>query len=270
MRFRNQQIYAAAFAAIEAGKAIMSVYGTDDFQVETKEDDTPLTLADQKAHHTIASFLKPLGLPILSEEGKQMPFDLRKGWDSFWLVDPLDGTKEFIKRNGEFTVNIALIEKGLPVLGIIYVPVSTVLYLGEVGSGAWRIQLAELPESIEDIVSCIGQKLPANQTEEYAVVASRTHTNKETGGFIEEIQANRPNVKLVSRGSSLKLCMIAEGEANIYPRFAPTMEWDTAAGHAICKASGAMVLKADDPGEELTYNKESLINPWFIARRPEK
>lgn len=267
MQSNNTVVYPAIYAAIMAGKAIMEVYGTSDFEVENKADHSPLTLADRKAHETIVELLKETGLPVLSEEGKQLPFEQRKNWNRFWMVDPLDGTKEFIKRNGEFTVNIAMIENQSPILGIIYVPVTGVLYLGEVGQGAWIFDSVETVENIEDVPSIQGVKLPRiNQKEYYGVVASRSHLNKETSDFLEEISANNPTVKVVSRGSSLKLCMIAEGEADVYPRFAPTMEWDTAAGHAICKAAGARVYQADNILEELIYNKEDLLNPWFIAR----
>lgn len=270
MQFNNPHISIAAFAATEAGKAILEVYGREDFQVENKADETPLTLADRKAHEVISGILTPLGLPVLSEEGAEMLYEQRRLWNMFWMVDPLDGTKEFIKRNGEFTVNIALIKNGAPVAGIIYVPVTGVLYLGEVGNAAWKVVISSLPGSPEEITQLRGKTLPFATPEHYCVVASRTHMSKETSAFVDEVRANRPDVQLVSRGSSLKLCMIAEGEASIYPRFGPTMEWDTAAGHAICNAAGALLLKADNPQEEITYNKKDLLNPWFIARRPEE
>lgn len=266
MHSKNSFVYPAIYAAINAGKAIMKVYGTTDFEVESKADHSPLTLADLKAHKVIVELLKDTALPVLSEEGKQLPFEQRKHWKSFWMVDPLDGTKEFIKRNGEFTVNIALIENQMPVLGIIYVPVTGVLYVGEVGHGAWVFDSSDQVENIEDVPSLQGKKLPHITKDYYGVVASRSHLNQETSRFLEEISANNPEVKVVSRGSSLKMCMIAEGEADVYPRFAPTMEWDTAAGHAICKAAGARVYLADNILEELVYNKENLLNPWFIAR----
>jgi 3'(2'), 5'-bisphosphate nucleotidase len=267
MQSKNSYVYPAIYAAIMAGKAILEVYGTRDFEVENKADHSPLTLADRKAHETIVELLKNTGLPVLSEEGKQISYEHRKHWNHFWMVDPLDGTKEFIKRNGEFTVNIAMIENQSPVLGVIYVPVTGVLYLGEVGVGASIFDSVDAVESMEDVLSLEGEQLPRiHQKEYYGVVASRSHLNKETSDFLEEISANNPTVKVVSRGSSLKLCMIAEGEAEVYPRFAPTMEWDTAAGHAICKAAGARVYQADNVYEELLYNKEDLLNPWFIAR----
>jgi 3'(2'), 5'-bisphosphate nucleotidase len=267
MKFNNQMIYQAAFAAIEAGKEIMVIYGTDDFQVENKADESPLTIADKKAHEIIMKYLKDTGLPVLSEEGKEMPWQERSTWNKFWMVDPLDGTKEFIKRNGEFTVNIALIENHLPVLGIVYTPATGELFLGEVGNGAWKVNVGQQVVDILDFLSLPASKLPCKNQDYYGIVSSRSHMNAETSMFIDEISQTQPNVKLVSRGSSLKLCMIAEGEADIYPRFAPTMEWDTAAGHAVCKAAGAHVYQANNTSEELMYNKEDLLNPWFIATR---
>jgi 3'(2'), 5'-bisphosphate nucleotidase len=252
-------------AALAAGGAINDVYATSDFQVEHKADQSPLTLADRKAHGIIADRLTPLGLPLLSEEGREIPFAERQHWEMFWLVDPLDGTKEFIKRNGEFTVNIALIVKGEPRLGVIYAPVAQQLYFGIADVGAFLCDPCPAELSLDQIFRSV-RKLPIlHPNRPYRVVASRNHLNAETGAFIAGHLSDKPDHELVSRGSSLKLCMIAEGSADIYPRFAPTMEWDTAAGHAVIVASGGMVTKTDCSAA-LSYNKVNLLNPWFIAR----
>jgi 3'(2'), 5'-bisphosphate nucleotidase len=260
-------IQTAISASIEAGKAIMKIYDTD-FDIAYKEDSSPLTEADQASHEVISTYLQQTLIPILSEEGKHLPFEKRKRWEKFWLVDPLDGTKEFIKRNGEFTVNIALIENGISVAGIIYVPVAEVLYVGVRNLGAFKLNGAkDFRGTIEDLKKK-AINLPEIKTKtEFRVVASRSHLSKETESFINRLNKTHENIQTVSKGSSLKLCLIAEGAADIYPRFAPTMEWDTAAGHAIVKAAGGKVVLADDEKTEVTYNKENLLNPWFIAEK---
>ncbi len=252
-------------ASIEAGKAILEVYGTN-FSVEYKEDTSPLTLADQNAHNIIVSKLKNTGIPVLSEEGKSIPYNERRSWDTMWIVDPLDGTKEFVKRNGEFTVNIALVKNHTPVMGIVYAPVLDVLYVGDEKQGAFKIEQASKSENI--MAELVEKNKIPEKTDKgyYGIVASRSHLNKETEGFIEKIKSEHDNVRMVSKGSSLKLCMVAEGVADIYPRFAPTMEWDTAAGDAVVRASGGMVTNAET-NEPLVYNKENLLNPWFIVKR---
>jgi len=274
----------ALFASLAAGKAILEIYDTKEFGTEIKADQSPLTLADTKAHQVITNQLSQTGLPVLSEEGRQLPFEKRKDWDHFWLVDPLDGTKEFIKRNGEFTVNIALVQGQVPVFGIIYVPVTDVLYIGDVNRGAYKIHEASLQNYDEVPGHWPGQPLPCTSHNSYGVVASRSHLSEETKTFINQIKASHHNVRMISRGSSLKICMVAEGEADIYPRFGPTSEWDTAAGHAIAMASGARVYAINtetnsqsfstDPKElaqkhhePLHYNKANLLNPWFIVQR---
>lgn len=261
----NQLIEIAIKASIEAGKAIMKIYDTD-FDIRYKDDNSPLTTADHAAHHIISSFLEKTAIPILSEEGKHLPFDERKEWQQFWLVDPLDGTKEFIKKNGEFTVNIALIDHGEPVAGVIYVPVTDVLYAGIENQGAFKLySTGEFDGSAEDLRKK-AIHLPENKNENaFRVVASRSHLSKKTAEFIENLKKDHANIQTVSKGSSLKLCLIAEGAADIYPRFAPTMEWDTGAGHAIVNAAGGKVVLAEDGQTSLTYNKENLLNPWFIA-----
>jgi len=255
------------FTALNAGKAIMEIYETD-FGVEFKADKSPLTLADKKAHAVISKDLEKTGLPVLSEEGREINYDKRKSWNRFWMVDPLDGTKEFVKRNGEFTVNIALIENRIPVLGVVYAPVLDVLYFGSVETGAFMINNAskKMQENSVGNWKEIAVELPLQSKENvFKIVASRSHLSLETETFINDLKKTHPNAEIVSIGSSLKLCLIAEGNANVYPRFAPTMEWDTAAGHAIISAANGTVKKANDINIDLTYNKENLLNPWFIG-----
>ncbi len=250
-------------ASLEAGKNILSVYNSNDFNVELKGDNSPLTLADKQSHLAIIKFLEPTQIPIISEEAKEIPYKDRKDWTTFWMVDPLDGTKEFIKRNGEFTVNIALIENGKPTLGVIYVPVTNTLYFTENGN-SYKI------DSINDIKDWNNSKkkqlVKKEPTPDVVVVASRSHLSPETVDFISRIEEMPSiySVETISAGSSLKLCMVAEGEADVYPRFAPTMEWDVAAGHAICNGAKVRVLQTGTD-TELKYNKENLLNPWFVV-----
>ncbi|HEY6975256.1 MAG TPA: 3'(2'),5'-bisphosphate nucleotidase CysQ [Chitinophagaceae bacterium] len=258
-------INVAIEAAIEAGKKILEVYQRD-FTVETKTDNSPLTEADQQAHHTIKDILQQTGFPILSEEGKQMPYQERKQWDKFWLVDPLDGTKEFIKKNGEFTVNIALIKNGTPVMGVVYVPVTGVVYAAAEETGSFSFNTNNNGKAISEMIND-GIRLPlATKPEKYTIVASRSHSSPETETFIEERKKVYGDVNLISAGSSLKLCLVAEGRAQVYPRLAPTMEWDTAAGHAVAKFAGCKVYNYQS-NDELKYNKENLLNPWFVVER---
>jgi 3'(2'), 5'-bisphosphate nucleotidase len=264
---RNKNILKAVEAALSAGKEILSVYDTA-FTVDIKHDRSPLTLADKKAHSVIVALLESTGLPILSEEGKEIPFDQRKAWDMFWMVDPLDGTKEFVKRNGEFTVNIALVEQGEPTAGVIYVPVSDVLYLGVKGSGSVKVaKCSKMKLTDLETVYANGQTLPiATEDRPYSVVGSRSHMTDDTAVFVAQLKKEHGLIDMVSIGSSIKLCLVAEGVADIYPRFAPTMEWDTAAGHAIAAAAGCEVT-GQDGITPLRYNKENLVNPWFIVKR---
>lgn len=245
-------------AALAAGQAIIEVYETEDFSVDFKSDASPLTKADRKGHEVICSFLEQTDYPILSEEGKNIAFEERKRWNRFWMVDPLDGTKEFIKRNGEFTVNIALIENGMPIMGVVYVPVQNKLYFGIKGEGAW-LQIGETttvltpkntPNNLDDI----------RQMDNLCIVASRSHLSPETEEFINALS----NPSTLSMGSSLKFLVLAEGTADIYPRFAPTMEWDTAAAHGVLLGLNFEVRKYPEL-TPLIYNKENLLNPWFIC-----
>jgi 3'(2'), 5'-bisphosphate nucleotidase len=240
-------------AAEEGCREILRVYQSGDFQAEAKGDQSPLTLADKKAHHKISSILEPAGLPILSEEGKNIPYEERKNWNHFWMVDPLDGTKEFIKRNGEFTVNIALIHKNTPILGVVAVPVRHEIYYATEGYGAY-VRKEGKDHKLE--------KRPKVdlQQEGLRVVASRSHMNEETQRFIDDLK----NPSLVSAGSSLKFMLLANGQADVYPRYAPTMEWDTAAAHAVVKETGQTVVQYGT-SEPLMYNKENLLNPYFLV-----
>ena len=240
----------AKIASIDAGKAILEVYNSDDFGVELKGDNSPLTKADQKAHHVIENHLVKTGFPILSEEGKDIPFEKRKNWDYYWLVDPLDGTKEFIKRNGEFTVNIALIENRVPILGVVFAPVLDLLYWGNKEEGAWKKENKLAPIKLS--------KPQINDIN--TIVASRSHLSLETQNFINQY----PFAEVISMGSSLKFMLVAEGKAQVYPRFAPTMEWDTAAAHGIILALEGKVLMWPEK-VNLTYNKKNLLNPSFIC-----
>lgn len=257
----------AISAAIKAGNEIIKIYNdpSSNFSVEKKADNSPLTIADKASHKIIEEALKVTGLPVLSEEGLDIPFDERKNWKQFWLVDPLDGTKEFIKRNGEFTVNIALIENSKPVAGIIYVPVSRTLYVGDLKQGAWMLENVNESISVEDL-KIKGKKLPVNgQKRNFTLVGSRSHANEETKAYIAKRKEEYEKIEIISKGSSLKICMVAEGVADEYPRFGPTMEWDTAAGHAIANAAGKKLWHTDLKSE-LSYNKKDLLNPFFIVK----
>lgn len=252
-------------ASIDAGAAILRVYERG-FKVDEKADKSPLTQADRDAHEVIEKHLKATNLPILSEEGRDIPFEERSKWSRFWMVDPLDGTKEFVKRNGEFTVNIALIQEGKPLAGVIYVPVSGVLYVGWAGHSAYKMKLTDRDQfvSFRD-VAVVGEDLPIlRHSPDYRIVGSRSHKSPDTDKFIEKCREKYESVRLVSMGSSLKICLVAEGQADVYPRFAPTMEWDTAAGHAIAKAAGKSITDWFTK-EEMVYNKPNLLNNWFVV-----
>ncbi|MBS3737458.1 3'(2'),5'-bisphosphate nucleotidase CysQ [Mesohalobacter halotolerans] len=255
----------AILAAIAGGNEILSIYNTD-FEVEYKGDDSPLTLADQKANEAIVDILKPLNIPMISEENKNKPFDERKTWTQCWIIDPLDGTKEFVKRNGEFTVNIALVNNQKPVFGVIYVPVTNELFVGLVEENKsykliWEEQ-KNFDENFND-----AQVLNPKGSEKMRVVGSRSHMNEDTQQFIDKLKTKQDKpVEIVSKGSSLKFCLVAEGLADVYPRFAPTMEWDTAAGQAICEAVGLQVIdqKTQKP---MLYNRENLLNNYFLVTK---
>jgi len=241
--------------ARDAGAAVMEIYGEDDFSVEIKDDASPLTAADKASHQVIVTGLHDNwpDIPILSEEGVDIPYDVRKNWQRFWLVDPIDGTKEFIKRNGEFTINIALIEGQSTVAGVVYVPAQNKLYWGQVGQGAWTQLGAEEPRPIK-----VREPDPEKGL---TVVMSRSHPSAELEEYLKNINV----ADAVSVGSSLKLCVVAEGKADLYPRLGPTMEWDTAAGQALVEAAGGKVCTVE--GESMKYNKQNLLNPFFIVKK---
>jgi 3'(2'), 5'-bisphosphate nucleotidase len=245
-------------AAVTAGSVIMDIYERD-FEVDLKADQSPLTEADRQANAVIMEALSTHypHIPVISEENKEVTYAERSEWDQFWLVDPLDGTKEFIKKNGEFTVNIALIKKGLPVAGIVYRPVERISYSAESGSGAFRTLIGGEAQRINNDKHYLDQ-------EQVSVVASRSHITPEVKDFVGKLKELGKEVDLISVGSSLKLCLVAEGSANVYPRFGPTMEWDTGAAHAVVLESGRDVI-SHETGESLIYNKPSLLNPWFIV-----
>ncbi len=254
-------------AALEASKEILEVYGLDDFEVEVKEDNSPLTIADKRSNVRIEQHLKKTGIPILSEEGEKQPFKERKKWTTLWVVDPLDGTKEFVKRNGEFTINIALVQNNRPIIGVIYVPIKEVLYFAAENYGAYKLKIDSGGEEVSGIESLVTKaiKLPSvMDKEEFVVVGSRSHMSVETHEFINKLKKSHDRIKMVSAGSALKLCLVADGVADIYPRFAPTMEWDIAAGHVIANEAGKRVV-VHSSGEELEYNRENLVNPWFVV-----
>lgn len=239
-----------------AGQQISEVYRNDNFDVEYKDDDSPLTVADKKSHHVLVDGLRKLSdLPILSEEAADIEWAERRTWNQYWLLDPLDGTKEFIKRNGEFTVNIALIENGEPVLGVVYVPEKAILYWGVRGQGAYKVIGADgAPVSIQ-------VSEPPAQNQQWKIVGSRSHQSEEFRTFVEQFD----DPEIVSMGSSLKLCLVAEGTADLYPRLGLTSEWDTAAAQAVVEAAGGRVINWETK-DDLRYNsKESLLNPHFIV-----
>lgn len=261
----SELLQLAIQASREAGADIMQIYNdpAQDFGIERKADNSPLTLADKAAHSRIMSFLDKTDIPVLSEEGAHAPYKSRAGWERFWLVDPLDGTKEFIKKNGEFTVNIALIEQGAPTLGVVYLPAQDVLYYGCELGGAFR----EKDGKVESL------PLDSAKHDDFVIVASRSHLSPETQEYIDEAEKKYDKVRTVSSGSSIKICLVAEGTADAYPRFAPTMEWDTGAGDAVARAAGKVVLQAGtydglpfEDGKPLIYNKVDLHNPWFLVK----
>lgn len=254
-------------ASLKGGEEILKVYDSD-FAVEHKEDKSPLTLADKNANDAICKLLTVTGLPILSEEGKTIPYAERSQWKHFWMVDPLDGTKEFIKRNGEFTVNIALIHQQKSILGVIYVPVTRMLYYAAQGVGSFKFEVQSSKFEIQSLSELVAssQKLPITDLKnKFTVVASRSHLSEETEQFIAGLKTIHTEVDFISSGSSIKLCLVAEGKADVYPRFAPTMEWDTAAGQAICEVAGRQVIDYTT-NTPLLYNKENLLNNWFIVQ----
>ncbi len=261
-------ILSVAEIIITAGKETLRVYDSVDLGVEYKKDNSPLTEADTASHNVIVAGLEKLKIdgsviPVLSEEGKDIPYAERSGWQKYWLVDPLDGTKEFIKRNGEFTVNIALIVNNEPAAGFVYIPVKDELYFGAEGLGSFFLKDAAETENSAVLSSARALK-PSDASEAVKIVASRSHLTPETEDYINKIENRFEKVEIVSSGSSIKLCMVADGSADVYPRFAPTMEWDTAAAHGVCRFAGCRVIDAGTK-KELKYNKQNMLNPWFLV-----
>jgi len=254
-------------ASLEAGNAILEIYKRA-FDVYYKEDASPLTEADLVSNATILSYLEPTGIPVISEETKQLDYSIRQTWSRCWIVDPLDGTKEFVKRRNEFTVNIALVEAGVPLFGVIYAPaLQTLYYTNASKTQAYKLMITDsmtLKDELFQPQSRIYPSSPSNEV--VTIVASRSHLNDDTIDFITTLKASYHVVDTISKGSSLKFCLIAEGEAHLYPRFAPTMEWDTAAGQAICEAVGLDVLDISTQASML-YNKETLLNPYFLVTK---
>jgi 3'(2'), 5'-bisphosphate nucleotidase len=276
MKEMEALVECAIDAAFAAGREVLDVYSRP-IDVELKDDLSPLTEADKRAHTVIAKVLGTTGLPILSEEGKAIPPRERQAWGRYWLVDPLDGTKEFIKRNGEFTVNIALMARDgepagplgshTPVAGVLYVPVKDLLYFSWQGGGSYRQERATtLMDATAYERAARSVRSPMSRPHKaFTIVASRSHASPDTDAFIRRMEQEHGSVEIVSMGSALKICLVAEGTADVYPRYAPTMEWDTAAGHAIVNEAGRKLIDVST-GEPMRYNKYDLLNQWFIVQ----
>jgi len=258
--------------AKKSGDAILEVYNSEDFEIEMKIDDkqkggyeSPLTKADRISNDIICDYLKSnYDYPIISEEIKEIDYEQRKIWSDYWLIDPMDGTKEFVKRNGEFTVNIAFVSSDKPVFGLIYVPVSGVFYFAMNGIGSYRLdKYGEFDDDNMLIEKSV--RLPCAKTGKFTVVASKSHMSDENMAFVEGLRVFKSELNLVSKGSSLKFCLVAEGNADIYPRLVPCMEWDTAAAHVIVNEAGKKVFKYKT-NDELVYNKKNLLSPFFVVR----
>lgn len=258
--------------AVEAGKKILKIYNSEEVKVTLKEDESPITIADKQSHLYIVEQLSEQypEIPILSEEGDSQDYQLRKDWQVNWLIDPLDGTKEFIKRNGEFTVNIGLIENHTPVFGVIYSPAQDIAYFASRQFGSYKLincsnTLASIPNDSELLNAA--QKLPLNQEKKaFNIAVSRSHFSSDTQGFIDKMKERYKHVEVIEAGSSIKMCLVAEGAADIYPRLSYSMEWDTAAGEAIVKYSGGTVAEYPT-NKPLQYNKENLKNPFHLVKR---
>lgn len=252
-------------AALHAGKAILRIYHSGNFDIEIKGDNSPLTKADKASHNVIISYLTKTDIPVLSEEGRNITYEERKEWEQLWIVDPIDGTKEFIKRNGEFTVNIALIKNQKPILGVIFVPTTGELYFSSKEIGSFKVSVDLELIDIEKLIDNANRIPFGRDDKTFTIVASRSHMSRETEDYVQQMKDKHGDVNLISKGSSLKLCLVAEGMADCYPRFAPTMEWDTAAGQAICNYAGMDVIDYKT-GKEIVYNRENLLNNWFVVK----
>jgi 3'(2'), 5'-bisphosphate nucleotidase len=259
----------AAIAAVRAGHKIMPLFDSDDYEITMKSDNSPFSLADKLAHEEIENCLAKTRIPILSEEGRDRSYEERKAWDIFWLIDPLDGTRQFIKKLPEFTVNIALIVNNYPEIGLIYAPIDNILYVGGLQIGSYKITNPDINNDTEinfDNMLINAVKLPTNSADVYTILTSPNHTTHQTNIFIDEMRALHNNIKIIPMGSSLKMCILAEGKADVYVRHADTYEWDTGAAQAILEGAGCCI-KSLYNNQRISYNKESLINPWFICQR---
>lgn len=268
----NIQITPIINCALSAGERILEVYNSNGFEVELKKDNSPLTIADRESHRIITEGLHKSfpSIPILSEEGDHLNYEERRKWEYVWLVDPLDGTKEFIKRNGEFTVNIGLVKNQKSILGVVYVPAQDTLYFAEEAKGSYKVtnclNLRNQCDSDDDWIKQ-ALKLPLTEKRDTTnIVVSRSHFSRETEDFILAMEEKYGAINLVRSGSSIKMCLIAEGKADFYPRYSQSMEWDTAAGEAIVKAAGGIV-KQKDTIQNLIYNKQNLENPHHLVSR---
>ena len=264
-RFKIMQALEAKYtiairAAVDASQKIMDIY-ENEFQTIIKDDGSPLTKADLASSKIIHKYLVPLGIPITGEETEKMPFSEREKWKECWCVDPLDGTKEFINRNGEFAVNLALLRKGKPVFGLIAAPVQKLMYIGGMETGVFKIEFAY----IENRIKWEPINTPNSVNDPILMTCSRSHHSGPVIHFINDLKKISPTIEFAKKGSSLKFFDLASGAADVYPRFAPTMEWDIAAGQAILEALGGSVVHAET-GLPLRYNKENLTNPYFIAK----
>ncbi len=263
----NELLNMAIKATVEAGKAIMDVYEKGDFGVEIKADNSPLTLADKAAHNVIQNYLNNTDIPVLSEEGKHEAYEVRKNWKRLWIVDPLDGTKEFVKKTGEFTVNIALVENNFPLLGVVFVPALGLLYYGGEEIAAYKNQLNEewRNTAIENIDFSNSQRIPEKEScDVFKIVASVSHLSKETEQFADILKGEFGETEFMSVGSSIKICKVADGSADVYPRLGPTMEWDTAAGQAVAEGAGMNFINWKTK-ERFDYNRKELLNDWFVV-----
>jgi len=263
----NKNLQIAIKASLLAGEEILKIYNKD-FSVDYKDDKSPLTEADLASNNIIVNNLKQTNIPVISEENKQVDYTIRKNWNQCWIVDPIDGTKEFIKKNGEFTVNIALIENGVTKLGVIYVPVTKELYYTNISKDKAFKTIVSHDDILENVLFQDGNLIEPSETNDKTikVVGSRSHMNEDTLSFVESLKEQNKEVEIVSKGSSLKFCLVAEGKADVYPRFAPTMEWDTAAGQAICEAVGLKVVDQVTQ-KPMTYNRENLLNNYFLVTK---
>ena len=261
----SQNLKLAIDSSLLAGKKIIEIYNSDDFIVEYKSDESPLTLADKSSDEIIKNALKISNIPVLSEEGNILDYQQRKDLKHLWIVDPLDGTKEFIKKNDEFTVNIALVENQKPILGVIYAPALSLLYFSEVNFGSYKLYLNDSVSNEIDFNKALKLPIARNKTK-YSVVTSRSHLDEETLNYIKNLKNFKTNVDTIAVGSSLKFCLLAEGKANCYPRFSPCMEWDTAAGQIICKEAGIEVID-QITNTEMLYNRKNLLNNSFLVKK---